>query len=89
MIIKFRDERKGEHIHSRVFVGPDEDHLALAGTLIMRLGEWQTLGAALLLGAKSIKKSVVGPAALTVLFPDDEEIVTSYVTNREHTIGDE
>lgn len=73
MIIKFRDERRGEHVHSRVFMGPDEDHLALTGTLIMRIGEWQTLGAALLIGTETINN--LRPETLTVLMPDQLEVV--------------
>jgi hypothetical protein len=45
-------ERKGEHnIHVRLFIGPDSEHLALSGTLVFRVGEWQFFGAALILGA--------------------------------------
>ena len=51
MIIKLRSERRGAHVHERVFVGPDTDHLALAGVLIFDLGQWQAFGAALGLGA--------------------------------------
>lgn len=32
-------------------MGPDADHLANCGKLILRIGEWQLLGACLLLGA--------------------------------------
>lgn len=52
MHIKLRDELCGEYIHTRVFMGPDKDRLSLTGTLVMRIGEWQLFGAALLRGAK-------------------------------------
>lgn len=68
MIIKFRDERRGNHVHSRVFIGPDEDHLALAGTLVFNIGEWQMFGACLLSGAK--RHSIV-----EVQMPDDMKVV--------------
>lgn len=55
MIIKLKSELLGNHIHERVFVGPDEDHLALAGMLTFHVGEWQLFGAALLLGADCTK----------------------------------
>ena len=58
MIIKIYSELEGEHVHDRVFVGPDEDHLALAGTLAFRMGEWQSFGAALLLGAERMRGRV-------------------------------
>lgn len=46
-----KTERKGEHVHARIFVGPDLDHLALSGTLVFRLDEWLQFGAALCTGA--------------------------------------
>ena len=69
MIIKFSDERKGRHIHSRIFMGQDEDHLALTGTLVMDMGEWQVFGAALLIGARGMHGN------LTVEMPDSRDIV--------------
>ena len=69
MIIRLRDERLGEHIHTRVLIGEDEDHLARSGRLVFRIGEWQLFGAALLLGASQTK------GHLTVQHPDDLKIV--------------
>ena len=69
MIIKLRSERRGEHVHERVFVGPDEDHLALAGTLVFDVGQWQEFGAALMLGAAQMHGNLV------VSSPDDMEVV--------------
>lgn len=54
-VIKILSERKGEHVHERVFVGPDRDHLALAGTLVFGIGEWQEFGACLLLGQERMR----------------------------------
>jgi hypothetical protein len=73
MIIKFRDRRKGEHVHSHIWMGPDEDHLALTGTLIMTTGEWQIFGVALILGAKTMNDH--RPNTLKVLSPDQLEVV--------------
>ena len=39
MVFKLRKETHGHHTHVDVFVGPDEDHLALTGTLVMHAGE--------------------------------------------------
>jgi len=69
MIIKLRSERRGAHVHERVFVGPDSDHLALAGVLIFNVGEWQAFGAALGLGASQMHGQV------RVLFEGDEQVV--------------
>ena len=51
MYLVLKSDRRGDHIHERVFMGPDAEHLALTGTLIMDVGQWQEFGAALLLGA--------------------------------------
>ena len=69
MIIKLRDEKIGELIHTRVFAGKDPDHLKLLGKLIMDIGEWQLLGAALLMGAAQTKGHLV------IQHPDDQKIV--------------
>ena len=69
MIIRLRDERKGPYIHSRVFMGEDEDHLKLTGKLVMDIGEWQLFGAALLMGAQQTKGHLI------VQLPDDQKIV--------------
>ena len=71
MIIKLRSERRGAHVHERVFVGPDTDHLALAGVLIFDVGEWQAFGAALGLGALQMRGQV------RIVFEGDEEVVGS------------
>lgn len=49
-IFKLRSRRDGKHVEQRVFVGPDLEHLALAGTLRWAIGEWQLFGATLLAG---------------------------------------
>ena len=51
MILKTFSERKGEHVHVHVFMGPNTDHLASCGVLTFNVGEWQSFGAALGLGA--------------------------------------
>lgn len=43
MNLKFNAETKGSHVHVRVFVGKDKDHLALAGTLVLRPEEFKEL----------------------------------------------
>mgnify|MGYP001578872877 CR=1 FL=1 len=69
MIIKLRSERRGHHVHERVFVGPDVDHLALAGVLILDVGQWQEFGAALGLGAARMRGNV------TVIHEGSEAVV--------------
>lgn len=39
MIFKLRSALLGGHVHIDVFVGPDADHLAKTGTLVMRPDE--------------------------------------------------
>lgn len=51
MILKFREQLLGGHVHVDVFVGRDRDHLANAGRLVFGVDEWPTLAAALQNGA--------------------------------------
>lgn len=69
MVIKIKSERKGEQVYDRIFVGPDEEHLALTGILVLYIGEWQEFGAALLLGAKQMHGRV------QVILEGDDEVV--------------
>ena len=41
MVIKYRHKQEGGHIHVRVFMGRDGDHLALCGRLVFNLDEWK------------------------------------------------
>lgn len=68
-------ERKGDHVHERVCVGDDFEHLALAGTLVLRIGEWQELGAALRLGAEQMK------GRLSVEFVGDAKVTGSLMAD--------
>jgi hypothetical protein len=67
-VVKLVSERHGEHVHDRVFIGPDVDHLALAGRLVFDVGQWQEFGAALLLGSRHMK------GRMQVLLEGDEEV---------------
>ena len=69
VIIRLRSERLGDHVHERVFAGVDQDHLKLLGTLVMDVGEWQTFGAALMLGAERMHGQLV------VESPDGQKVV--------------
>ena len=59
MYLKIKSELLGAHVHERLFVGPDKEHLALAGTLVFDIGEWQLFGAALLLGAQQTQGNLI------------------------------
>lgn len=69
MVIKLCSERRGAHAHELVFVGPDADHLALAGVLVLDIGQWQEFGAALGLGASRMHGNVV------VIYEGSEAVV--------------
>lgn len=73
MHIRLRDKRGGDHVHTRVFVGPDKDHLALAGELTFNVGEWQLFGAALFQG---VARMYSQGAELTIDAPDATEVVS-------------
>ena len=66
--ITLRQTRVGERIKTQVHIGPDADHMQLAGTLVLSVGETQVFGAALYAGARLM----VG--ALSVKTPDDAVI---------------
>jgi len=53
-ILKLRHERRGDHIHTTFFCGPRGQTLRNLGTLIMDIGEYQIIGAALLLGVDQL-----------------------------------
>ena len=69
MHIRLRSKRKGDHVHTRVFMGEDLDHLALCGTLVLYVGEWQIFGAALSMEAKETL------GQLTFDAPDQNDVV--------------
>ena len=69
MVIKLRSKRSGPHVHEDVFVGPDKDHMSLAGRLTFDVGQWQLFGAALKLGASKTD------GQLEVVFEGDREVV--------------
>ena len=80
-VIKLKSERKGVHVHEYVFIGPDEDHLALAGRLVFDIGQWQEFGAALLLGASKMHGTV------KVLTEGDAQVVGGFDEIPEVTKG--
>lgn len=47
LAIKIKYQLVGQHVHIYVYVGPDTDHLASAGKLIMRKEEWEVTHAVL------------------------------------------
>jgi hypothetical protein len=40
-VFKLKYRKQGIHVRARLFVGPDEDHLALSGELCFREEEWK------------------------------------------------
>lgn len=64
MICKLRLERADppqKRIRVRVFCGEDSEHLECTGTLMLSVGEYQTLSCALLMGSKQmIQTDVLG-----------------------------
>lgn len=54
MIFRLRGERRGDHIHARLFAGETEGALGQCGALVFRIGEWQLFGAMLTAGARQI-----------------------------------
>lgn len=54
MILRLRGERRGDHIHARLFAGETEGALGNCGALVFRIAEWQLFGAMLTAGARQI-----------------------------------
>jgi len=52
MILKLKLSCPGTHIRVEALMGEDEASLLRVGELLLNVGEWQLLGAALGLGAK-------------------------------------
>ena len=78
MYMVLRSTRRGDLIHERVFMGPDSEPLALTGTLVMDIGQWQEFGAALMLGAQQMHGNLVvtSPDGRGVVDPTDSPPVT-------------
>lgn len=53
-MIVVRDKLRGGHVHSHIWMGPDKDHLALTGTLVMRRDEWYSFWAILNAGVEHL-----------------------------------
>ena len=102
MICKLRLERADPNrIRVRVFCGADEEHLEQTGTLLLHVGEYQTLSCALLMGSKQmiqtdVKGEVIDvPLQVTIdgeeraLNPSGYEEEHSYVRNAHTSVGGE
>lgn len=67
LIVRLRDEHMDHHrVRQSWFVGPDAEHLQLAGTLVLSVGEWRLLGTALLGGAEIMPRHLVVELDATV-----------------------
>ena len=55
--IKLRSEKRGEHLHTTIFMGKKGQTLHNCGTLAFRMGEWQLFGAALTLGQDRMNRN--------------------------------
>jgi hypothetical protein len=40
VLFKLKYQEQGTHVRAKLFVGPDEDHMALSGELCFRKEEW-------------------------------------------------
>lgn len=54
-VLKFRAKQLGAHMHCSVFVGASVDNLALSGTLVLRVDEWETFAKMIDLGAREVR----------------------------------
>jgi hypothetical protein len=57
LVIKVRSEKlPGERIRDTIFIGEKGQTLQNAGSIILRVGEWQMFGALLLMGAEQVRR---------------------------------
>lgn len=59
MTIRIESEPRGSHVHAIVRVGERPGGLALSGVLVLRVGEWQALLAALAIGQRAMEGHVL------------------------------
>uniref|UniRef100_A0A6M3KYP1 Uncharacterized protein n=1 Tax=viral metagenome TaxID=1070528 RepID=A0A6M3KYP1_9ZZZZ len=45
-----------DRVYETWFIGPDKDHLQNAGRIVYHVGEYQIIGAALLIGIEAVNK---------------------------------
>lgn len=81
--IRFRHQQAGGHVHVRVFVGPDVDHLAKSGDLAFREDERDKEWTA-------FRDAVAGgPTVRTVDFVDEDEEGLRYALRDTHVAHEE
>jgi len=77
LTIRIENEKRGSHVHATVRVGERPGALALAGELVLRLGEWQALGAALLLGQRAMAGHVL------MELPGQDAVCAAFAADRD------
>ena len=55
MILKVKAEKRGGHVHTLFYSGPDEEHLTHNGRLVFTLEEWLMFRETILMGAKIVE----------------------------------
>lgn len=60
VVLKLRSERRGNHVHTTFYSASSPNTtFANLGTLVTTIGEWQSIGAALILGAERMNGNLV------------------------------
>lgn len=59
MIIKLKYESREKHVHVRVFMGPETNHLAMCGTLMFNQAEFDVFKQCLNDGSMLVKGATV------------------------------
>src|SRR6266536_3314875 len=75
MILKLRDKLLGDHVHVDVFIGPDTEHLAKAGTLVFRVHEWRAFGVMISLGTTPVECPDIREWGRWFEYSNDQRIV--------------
>jgi hypothetical protein len=59
MVFKLKSDQRGSHVTVTIFVGEDEDHLAHAGRVTLKLTEFQEFLAVMKEGTEACKHTLV------------------------------
>lgn len=76
MTIRIESEPRGSHVHAIVRVGERPGVLTLSGVLVLRVGEWQALLAALIIGQRAMAGHVL------LELPGQDEVCAAFAEDR-------
>lgn len=73
MVVKMKSMQEGNRVRETFFIGEEGFTLQNAGSLLLEIGEWQLLGAALLCSQEIVNKNY---PRLKVICEGDKSVLT-------------